>query len=57
MRRMNIRVQSQTASASGKSLSFIAQVPASLTDEALAQSLESSLLHEVGRVEVEFSGD
>ena len=57
MRRMNIHVQSQTASASGKSLSFIAQVPASLTDEALAQSLESSLLHEVGRVEVEFSGD
>ncbi len=57
LRRWKCRVQSQQASASGKSLTFIAQVPSALTDETLAHELESNLTHEVGRVEVDLRGE
>ena len=57
LRAMRCRVQSHREGASGRSFTFVAEVPSALSDELLAQSLQATLSHDFGRVEVELRGE
>lgn len=57
LRAMHCRVLGQRVGASGRSFTIAAQVPSTLGDELLAQSVASTLTSEFGRVEVETRAD
>jgi hypothetical protein len=56
LRRMRCKVQSQKEGQSGRSFSFVAQIPSAIDDDLLTKSLEATLSPEVGRIEVEVRG-
>lgn len=56
LRRMRCRVQSQKEGQSGRSFSFVAQIPSAIDDDLLVKSLEATIGPEVGRIEVEVRG-
>lgn len=56
LRRMRCKVQSQKEGQSGRSFSFVAQIPSAIDDDLLVKSLEATIGPEVGRIEVEVRG-
>ena len=56
LRRMRCKVQSQKEGQSGRTFSFVAQIPSAIDDDLLTKSLEATLGPEVGRIEVEVRG-